>query len=252
MIQQFENQLLAVLLLSLRIVPIFAFAPPFTLIRAPAIIRLITALSISAWLVSTQDNLINLSNLAPQNWLFIAMSELILGMSTALAFQITFAAIAVAGRTIDIQAGFGLALLIEPATRSQTPLIGTLFAYVTAVFFFSLNGPMELLAIWHASLSAFPLGDGVSVNNLSPLFAHISISFVIAIGLAAIVLLVLFLTDMTVAMLSKTLPQMQVLLLGFQAKAIMLLLFLPLTFATGSAIFLRLVRTMINSAQGLL
>jgi len=197
----------------------FAFAPPFTLIRAPAIVRLILALSISAWLVSTQSELVSLTAMAPQNWLFIGFSELILGMSTALAFQITFAAIAVAGRTIDIQAGFGLALLIEPATRSQSPLIGTLFAYATAMFFFSLNGPMELLAIWHASLTVMPLGNGIAIDNLSPLLAHISVSFVIAIGLAAIVLLVLFLTDMTIAMLSKTLPQMHVLLLFRQRQS---------------------------------
>ncbi len=42
--------------------------------------------------------------------------------------------------------------------------------------------------------------------------------FLMAIGLAGIVLLVLFLLDLIVAFLSRTLPQMNVLLLGFQVR----------------------------------
>ncbi|HEX9932282.1 MAG TPA: hypothetical protein VGB08_05520, partial [Allosphingosinicella sp.] len=47
------DQLVATLLLSLRIAPAFAFAPPFTMLRAPALVRVLLSLSLAAWLVAT-------------------------------------------------------------------------------------------------------------------------------------------------------------------------------------------------------
>ncbi len=248
MIENFESWILAVLLLSLRVVPVFAFAPPFTLIRVPAAIRLMLGLSLTAWLVTGNPENTYLSGLDQSQIFQIALSELIIGMTITLAFQIVFAALYTAGRTIDIQAGFGLALLIEPSTRTRTPLIGTLFAYAAGVVFFTMEGPSELLGIWSASVASTPLGEATIAHSLTPLFNHLSVSFLIAFGLVAVVLLALFLTDITVAMMSKTLPQMHVMLLGFQAKAIMLLLILPISFAVGGTIFLRLMREALNAA----
>lgn len=248
LIENFENWLLAVLLLSLRVVPVFTFAPPFTLLRIPGIVRLLLGLSLTAWLVSGNPEQTYLSDFT-QNGLFgAAIAELMIGVVITLAFQIVFAALYTAGRTIDIQAGFGLALLIEPATRSRTPLVGTLFAYAAGVTFFAMEGPTELLAIWSTSVEQTALGAGQLTDSLAALYSHLSISFLIAFGLAAVVLLALFLTDMTVAMMSKTLPQMHVLLLGFQAKAIMLLLILPISFSVGGTLFLRLIRGALDAA----
>ncbi len=252
MIADFENWVLAVLLLSLRVAPVFAFAPPFTLIRIPVMVRLLLSLALTAWLVSGNPEATYRSDFTANGLFLAAIAELVIGLTVALAFQIAYAALYTAGRTIDIQAGFGLALLIEPATRTRTPLVGTLFAYAAGITFFAMEGPAELLGIWAGSVANIPLGSGRMTSDLAPLFGHLSFSFLIAFGLAAVVLLALFLTDMTVAMMSKTLPQMHVLLLGFQAKAIMLLLILPIAFGVGGALFLRLMRGALDAATKML
>jgi len=65
-------------------------------------------------------------------------------------------------------------------------------------------------------------------------------------------MLVLFLLDLTIAFMSRTLPQMNVLLLGFQVKAMATLVLLPIALALSGGVFLRLLRTALAALPGLL
>lgn len=243
----FETLISTIILVSLRIAPALAFAPPFTLLRIPLTIRLALALGLTTILVlSNQDATIE--RLAATNdFLGVTVRETLLGISLAISLQIAFAAILTAGRTIDIQAGFGLALLADPNLKSQMPLIGTLFAYVAGAIFFTTSGPGDLISIWSRSIQTIPLGTFKGLSDVSELSSHLTACFSMAFGLAGLVLLVLFIMDIGVAFLSKTLPQMNVLLLSFQAKTIALLAVLPITFVLSGALFLRLLRTAIDA-----
>ena len=234
--------LLAALFASLRIAPTFTFAPPFTLIRVPVMIRVLLSLSLGALMVSLAPVEAPIQSMPIAGLLAVAASELMIGIGLALTLQMVFAAILVAGRAIDIQAGFGLALLVDPTTGGQMPLIGTIFAYGAAAVFFAIGGPGELLAIWAQSMSILPVGSFVFDPDMVALFSFISAAFLIAIGLAGIVLLTLFLIDLSVAFISRTLPQMNVLLIGFQVKTLAILITVPLAIAVSSTAFLRLIR----------
>lgn len=236
------DKALATLLLSLRIVPTLAFAPPFTLLRVPGIVRVLLALSLAAWLVAAHP---------AQTWQLgagafgpfgTALSELTLGVALALALQLAFAALQTAGRAIDLQAGFGLAMLIDPTTHAPMPLTGTLFTYAAAAIFFATEGPADLLAIWSASIAQVPLGAASAGTGLATLAGYISAIFVMALGAGGLAMLVLFLIDVTIAFMSRTLPQMNVLMLGFQVKTLALLLVLPLALALSVSLFVRMLR----------
>jgi flagellar biosynthetic protein FliR len=177
--------------------------------------------------------------------------ELGLGLVLVVAFQIAFGALYFAGRTIDIQAGYGLALLIDPTSRFQTPLVGTLFAYVAGAIFFSLNGHIELLRLITASFDAIPLGGWSVSSSIGPLTGFISIALLTAFGVASGAMLVIFLVDMSIAMLSRTVPQMNVLILGFQLKTIVLLLVLPTAFGVAGALFVRLMALTLHDLPAL-
>lgn len=236
------DQAVAVLLVSLRIAPMFAFAQPFTLLRIPATVRLMLSISLSAWLVAANPDTTWRAPFWDAGLPMVVAGELFLGISLALALQLAFAALLTAGRMIDIQAGFGLAVLVDPTTRSQMPLVGTVFAYAAAAVFFSIGGPRDLLAIWAASIAKVPLGTASITGDPGVLMDYMAAVFLMAMGLAGILLLILFLLDLTVAFLSRTLPQMNVLLFGFQVKAIATLAALPLALALSGGLFARLMR----------
>lgn len=243
----FTRQVLAILCISLRIAPALAFAPPFTLVRVPALVRVLMAIAIAAWMVDTwPDRTAALVGNA-SSFAALAIGELTIGIAIALALQLCFAALLWAGQTLDIQAGFGLAMVADPTTQAQMPLAGTILAYATAAIFFAGSGPFDLLAVWAASLDAVPLGAALH-PDLGAMAKLMGALFGIAIGLVGMVIMVLFLLDLAIAFMSRTLPQMNVLLLGFQVKAIAMLLCLPIAIGVSAALFLRLIRLALSDA----
>lgn len=244
---ELSSQAVATLLLSLRIAPAFAFSPPFTLLRIPATVRVLLGMSLAAWLVAAHPEQ-TWQTEAAQSLVAAGAAELFLGVSLALALQLAFAALLTVGRTVDIQAGFGLASLVDPATRAQAPLVGTLFAYAAAVVFFATDGPADLLAIWAASVAQVPLGAAVLGDSLGIVTSYVSAVFVMAFGAAGLAILALFLIDLAIAFMSRTLPQMNVLLLGFQVKTLALLIVLPIAMALSASLFLAMMRYALQTA----
>lgn len=240
------------LLLSLRIAPVFAFAPPFSLVPAPATFRALFGVGLAAMLAYAHPQAAALTDSSLPAVAAVAVRELLLGVVFVLALQFAFGALSMAGRTIDIQSGFGLAVLIDPTTRAQTPLVGTIFAYAAGTVFFALDGHVDLLRIFAASLEAMPLGQGRLPGSLDPLMAFLSVVSLTAFGVAGGTILSLFLADLAIAALSRTAAQMNVLVLGFQLKTILLLVVLPMTFGFAGALFARVTSLTLEALPGLL
>lgn len=223
--------LLSSLLLSLRIAPVFLFAPPFTLTRIPKLFVWLFALGLAFTMVGAFPEKARVADTALSTILLGGVHEFVLGLVPVLALQLMFGALYMVGRTIDIQAGFALALLIDPATKGQTPLTGTIFAYLAGVAFFAIDGHHELLRFFAASLDLVPLGAVRESNALAALTAYISLIFLMAFGVGAAVIAALFLADLSIAMLSRTVPQLNALLLGIQVKALLVIFALPFAVA---------------------
>ena len=240
------------LVLGLRLVPVFAFAPPFTLVRMPAVFRVLFGLGLAATLVAAHPDRAVLQDDHVTTIVSAGLRELGLGLVMALVFQIAFAALYFAGRTIDIQAGYGFASLIDPATQSQTPLVGTLFAYGAAATFFAFNGHIALMRLFAASLDAVPLGAWQMPHSVARLAAFMSVSFATALGVAGGSILALFLIDLSIAVLARTVPQMNALVLGFQVKTIVLLLVLPTAFGFGGVLLARLMASALEALPRLI
>lgn len=219
-----QTWLLALLLLTLRLTPVFAFAPPFTLLNVPVRVRVLIPLALAACLLQWPGA--RTAGVGDDIGAFVplAASELLIGLGMAFALQAAFAALYFAGRVLDFQAGFGLALIIDPSTRGQSPLLGTLLVMTGAAVFFAVDGHHELLRVIAASLELVPVG--VSASGWAPeaVIAHFGAIFAMGVVIAAVPMVTLFLTDVTLAFLMRTMPQMNVLLLGLQVKTIVLLL----------------------------
>jgi flagellar biosynthetic protein FliR len=231
------EQLLGVFLASLRIAPMIAFAPPFTLISAPAVAR--AAVVVALALAMPGAHVPVPTDAGPL--VAAALGELLNGIVLALPLQLAFALLGMAGRALDIQAGFGLAFVLDPKTRAQTPLVGALFAYAAAALFFLTSGPTELVGILSASFLRLPLGS-VAALGLASFASFVSVAAVLSLGAVGLGMLALFLIDLVIAALSRTLPQMNVLVLGFQVKSIATLVLLPVVLAWSSAAILRILR----------
>ena len=239
-------------LLSLRITPVFLFAPPFTLTRVPKLFTALMGMGLSAILVGAYPDAALVDNASASILLTGGVRELFLGLVPVVVLQLMFGGLYLTGRTIDIQAGFGLALIIDPTTRGQTPLMGTLFAYLAGATFFAMNGHLDLLRFFAASLEAVPLGSANEYAPLSRITSYVFVVSLIALGVGGAVILALFLTDIVIAMLSRTVPQMNALLLGIQVKAIVVLAVMPVAIGVAGALLVRLVANALSAMPRLL
>ena len=250
----------ASLLLSLRVAPVLAFAPPFSLTRVPALFRALLGLGLAGLMASwaplaaasTPDGA-GAAGLIDLGWLVAAAArELFVGLVFMMGLQLMFAALYTAGRTVDIQAGFGLATLIDPTSQAQTPLIGSLFAYAAGAVFFAMDGHLDLMRIVAASVDAVPIGTAVGPGSLARLGEFIGAVMAVSLGVAGGAILALFLTDLAIAMMSRTVPQMNVLTLGLQVKTILLMVVLPLSSGIWAALLARMARVTLEGLPRLL
>lgn len=217
-----------------------------SLVKVPARIRVLMVLALSACLAQ-MPNALSASASGTVGWLVTsAFTELVIGLGFALAFHAAFGALYLAGRVLDIQSGFGLAMVVDPANRSQSPLIGTLLVYSAAATFFMMGGHLEMLELIATSVQAIPIGSGFHNWDLDTVSSHLGLTF--GLGMAAVggAILTLLLVDVAIAFLSRSLPQMNVLLLGFQAKTATLILVLALTTGLLSPMYLKFFSSALN------
>jgi len=234
---------LAVLLLTLRVGPVFTLAPPFSLIQAPMRVRIALVLALAACLATP------VSSLLAQNGLSLAIAcatELLLGLTIAFALQAAFASLSFAGRMLEIQAGYGLATIILPGSRTQAPMFGAILTLVGGLIFFANNGHLALLQLIARTLDVLPLGQIQSLASPELYIRYFSLVMTLGFAATAAVSLALFLVDLVIAFLSRALPQMNALLLGLQVKTIVTLLMLAVSAGLLGPATLRLTSTALD------
>lgn len=220
--------LVAVLLASARVMPPLAFAPPFSLMRIPVHIRALLGLMLAACLVQFGPNVIAPAALTSATLVSALLGELVIGVGIVFAFQSVAAALYFGGRVLDIQAGFGLATVIDPATRGQLPLLGSLFAFGAGAIFFAVDGHHQLLRVIAVTMEVAPVGSGMAGWPVAEVVAQFGGVFTLGLAVAGVGMLVMLLADIALGFMSRGLPQMNILVLGMQVKTLLLLLVLML------------------------
>lgn len=132
-----------------------------------------------------------------------------------------FAGFALAGRLADIQIGFGVAQVFDPLTRTQLPILSSVIGLFAVVFFFAINGHHALLRGIAFSVERMPVGGGWSAAAAAePLTRQAAVLFGLGFALAAPVVLSLLLLEFALGVVSRNLPQMNMLVLGIPVKII--------------------------------
>ncbi|WP_316369645.1 flagellar biosynthetic protein FliR [Candidatus Thiodiazotropha sp. CDECU1] len=217
------------LLVATRFSPLFLLTPLFAITRVPARVRVLLVLALSALLVTAVgvepiDPPATLSGL-----MYAMMNELILGMLLAFGLFTAFGAFLFGGRIIDFQMGFGVANLIDPATQSQAPMLGTVLNLMAVMTFFLLDGHHLLIRGLVYSLQKIPPGSTLQEIDVQAIIAQFGVMFVYGLAVVAPVVAVLLMLDVGMAVAARTMPQVNMFIVGFPLKIFMGLLVLALS-----------------------
>ena len=195
-------------------------APMFGTSEVPVRIRALLAFSLA--LVITPVQWAAQVDL-PTNLIFYLVSlgsELLIGMILGLGIMILLSGVQVAGQIISQMSGMSLADVFNPGFDAEVPVISNLLHLVTLTVFIILGGHRLLIGALLDTYTFLPLGHAQLPPSLGSLVATLlSESFSLAVRGAAPAMVALSLATVVLGLISRTLPQLNILAIGFGLNA---------------------------------
>ena len=194
-------------LLDLRSVPPLwrvALAVCFATAMAPAVMESIPAGSID----------LSLAGLVLE-----ALRSLVIGLLLGFTLNLVFTAVRFAGSVAGMQIGFAIVNSFDPQSGAQVSVISQ-FYYLLAVLLFFVTGAHHILvgAMFHSCTAVPPFGTLHAAEGAWYLLEQFGSVFVIGLRMAAPVVIVLLLVSASMGVVVKTVPQLNVLVVGFPIK----------------------------------
>jgi flagellar biosynthesis protein FliR len=206
-------------LLLVRCLSFFVAGPIFAQRNIPMQFKVLLAVGISVSLFP----MVSASGMTPStdlgSFLLMVAGETLIGLILAFGVSIPFAGIKMAAGLIGIQMGFGIVNVMDPKSGTQIPILAKVYDLLAITLFLILNGHHLLLKGLGVSLNLVPLG-GVEFSSgmVGQLIGMASSIFVIALSVGAPLIAVLFLTDAALGFVARTVPQMNIFIVGFPIK----------------------------------
>lgn len=213
-----------------RVSPTLMIAPPTRSGAVPLRVRALIAIT-CGFLVTPLA--MNNATPLPTDLIHIGLSmgsEVLLGFLLGSVVMLAIVSLQVAGQAASHLAGFDMASAADPASNEQMPVISTLLGWLAIVILLLVGGHRQLMECCLDSFSYYPAGAVVFETRwLEEFRALLSHTFVIGIRAAAPMATALLLANLITGLLARTLPQLNVLAIGFNINALALLLLIFLS-----------------------
>lgn len=195
-----------------------SICPPFNSPAVPRRVRVGLSAAISLLLATRISSSLDL-DVGFGEFVVIVFGQILAGLALGFVVYLLFAAIKSAGELIDLQVGFALGAVLDPLSGTSSSPIGRFHQLLAISLLFAIDGHTLVVRGYMRSVEAVPLG-GVDLGRLSEELVGLLGAFMIAsveIGLP--VLAALFVAEIALGLLGKAAPQMNILVIGFAAKA---------------------------------
>jgi flagellar biosynthetic protein FliR len=221
--------LAVVLLVTLRVLPLFLLAPVLGSVPAPNLFRAALAFAIAVLIVAATGTALAAAPASVEELVVLALGELVIGAALAFGLAAAFGAFLFGGRLLDMQFGFGIANLIDPVTHTQAPLLGIGLNMLAVAVFFAADGHHLLIRALALSLEQFPPGRSIAELNFAAVIAQAGAMFTLGLMLVAPAVFAVLLLDIGFALAARTMPQMNVFIIAIPFKVAVGILVLMLS-----------------------
>lgn len=214
--QLLQDHAAVFLLLLTRVSGIFVISPFFGSQNVPVYFRVAASFTITLVLFPVVDGFMDLT--APATvigYTMAVLSELFIGWLIGFVAYISFAAITMAGKVMDMQVGFAIVNVVDPTSGQQMPLIGSFLYNLAIIVFVVTNGHHMIIAALFESLQSVPM-LGLEPNlSLPMIIAQFTTGiFLTGMKIAMPVTFAILLTNVGLGILARTMPQMNIFVVG--------------------------------------
>jgi flagellar biosynthetic protein FliR len=149
----------------------------------------------------------------------MAVTEIIAGLVIGFAAILLFMGVQLSGQIIGFQIGFSMVEAFDPSSAQGMSIIGQFQFILALLVFLAIDGHHLLIAAVVQSFSIVPIGHIVFTGDTAQILTRMAVDvFAIAVKLSAPVLVTLFLTDVALGIIARTVPQMNVFIVSFPLK----------------------------------
>jgi flagellar biosynthetic protein FliR len=228
----------ALLLAFARCTGFMAFAPILGARTVPQLVKVMLALALASMIA---PNLQVHPSQAFLDWAWLIALETSIGAAMGLAASLLFEIIGFAGSLVDYQVGFGFINVVDPLFGLNVSILSFLYNFLAMVVFLQLNGHHVLIEVFTRSYDLIGLASfSFQTSAIEQMVRQTSSIFELGFRLAAPMTCVMLLLDFSFGMLGKTVPQFQILVIGFPLKVGIGLLALGLSLGPMVSFMMRL------------
>lgn len=199
----------------LRVLAVFSVAPVFSMRAVPMRVKIglafLVALCAQAVLVDQPVISVN----SPDALAAVAQ-QVAIGLAIGFTVRLVFAAVELAGEIIGLQMGLNFASFFDPASNAQVSAVARFFGHMAVLLFVVINGHLLILMAVIKSFDRFPV-NGNFLQSLAQMRLHeIGASlFSSALWIALPMIALLMFVNLTLGIISRVAPQMNIYAVGF-------------------------------------
>lgn len=234
------------LLIVVRLASFFIIMPAFSYKAIPPQIKIGLSVALAFIIVSTAVGQTHVEF----NSLFVLLiiKEAVVGLSIGFVAGLLLYAVQVAGAFIDLQIGFTMANTINPENGVTSPITGQFLYTFALLLFLSSDGHLMLINGLLYSFKWIPLNtlnihitDGSTVHMVLKTFmAMVGIAFQLAMPIIGS----LFLVDVALGIVARTVPQVNVFVVGMPLKILVSFIILIIVFPMMFMLFKEIIDMM--------
>ena len=223
--------LIPFLLILTRLGSTLLLLPSFSLVTGSIRIKLLLA-AMGAFLLTPLHIRGDWSTVSSSNLLFMVESELLLGFACGLAGRLIISGLQMAGQLIGQVSGISLSEL-RVADEEAATVHGRLLVLIGLSSFLILGGHRQVVQALLDSFQTIAPGAILPMDSLVTLLQDVSgLAFHLAVRISAPILVAMLIALLAVGMLNRTLPQLNIMAIGHNLNALLLLV--VLMFSVGS------------------
>lgn len=147
------------------------------------------------------------------------LREALFGLGLGLSMNIVLIGLQMASRIIGLQVGFGLGAVFDPITGTELGVFDQFYSLLVTLVFFAIDGHHLVVQTLAETLQAVPLGTfdpfAITPSGITALVAGLTVT---ALRIAMPIMAALLLTDVGMGIVARTVPQVQILIVGAPIK----------------------------------
>ncbi len=183
----------------------------------------------------------------------MAVKEVLTGISIGFAVQVIFSGVRFAGELISFDMGFSMSTVFDPENGTPFPILSEMLYQFLLMIFLLVNGHHAVLESLYISYAAVPIGTfAISDATLAAVTSLTGKMFAVAVKIAAPLLVSLFLANITLGILNKVMPQMNIFSVMFPLKIGIGFLVLSATLPVVAFVFRKLLTSFQSSVVDLI